>query len=205
LGDTFCADLERTAADVKDALLNEHRAYYRKAILPFALQPSLERPDYSLIIGCLEGGIGKSLFATSRLSFNESNDYEAIGAGATVANSWLGRLYEYVPAMSATRLAAYVIYQVKNSVNGCGLGTDIIVLRRDQLLGRVNPDLIRKWEAAFRFYPSLERNMFNYCIGVQENQALLRTKPGTESIRAGIDKMREALMPSSDDKSEMAP
>ena len=66
-----------------------------------------------------------------------------------------------MPILSAIRMTAYVIYQVKNAVSGCGLGTDIIILRRNQLLDRVNPDIIRKWEAAFRYYPSLERNIFN--------------------------------------------
>jgi 20S proteasome alpha/beta subunit len=102
LTDTFCADVERTAEETKSALRNEHRAYYKQTILPFSKQPQFERPDYDLLIGCLEGGIGKSLFITSRLSFNESNDYEAIGAGATVANNWLGRLYDYMPISSAS-------------------------------------------------------------------------------------------------------
>ena len=75
LTDTFCADVERTADETKRALRNEHRAYYKKIILLFSQQSQMKRPDYALIIGCLEGGIGKSLFVTSRLSFNESNDY----------------------------------------------------------------------------------------------------------------------------------
>jgi 20S proteasome alpha/beta subunit len=53
----------------------------------------------------LEGGLGKSLFATSKLSFNESSDYEAVGVGATVANNWLERLYDYMPVSCAIRLA----------------------------------------------------------------------------------------------------
>jgi 20S proteasome alpha/beta subunit len=194
LTNRFCADTERTAELVKAALRNEHRAYYKTTILPFARMPQLERPDYALIIGCLEGGVGKSLFFTSRLSFNESNDYEAVGVGATVANNWLGRLYEYMPVSCAIRLAAYVIYQVKNSVRDCGLGTDIIVLKRGKLLDRVNPDLIRKWEAAFRYYPSLERNVFSHCIGVGPMPSLLRTKPDMKSVKLGINKMRKALM-----------
>jgi 20S proteasome alpha/beta subunit len=199
LTDAFCADAERSADELKAALCNEHRAYYKKTILPFARHSQLERPDYSLLIGCLEGGGGKSLFFTSRLSFNESNDYEAISVGATVANNWLGRLYDYMPVSRAIRLAAYVVYQVKNSVSGCGLGTDIIGLKRDEVLARVNPDLIRRWEAAFRYYPSLERNIFSYCIGVKPESSLLRTKPDLESIKLSIEKIRQSLMLSEDE------
>jgi hypothetical protein len=52
-------------------------------------------------------------------------------------------------------------------------------------LDRVNPDVIRNWEAAFRYYPSLERNVFSYCIGVEPLPSLLRTKPEMKSVKLG--------------------
>jgi 20S proteasome alpha/beta subunit len=193
LTNAFCVEGPRTSDDATAALVAEHRAYYEKVVVPFASASQLDCPDYSLIIGCLQGGMGKSLFVTSKLAFNKVNDYEAVGAGAAVANSWLSRLYDYIPTTAAAKLAAYVIYQVKNSVSGCGLGTDIFMLTGKTLVGRVNPKLIRKWEEVFHLYPVLERNVFNYCLGVQANVNLLRTHPDKEAINTNLDEIRGAL------------
>ena len=142
---------------------------------------------------------------TSKLSVNSVNDYEAIGIGAKIANNWLARLYDRIPVIAASKLAAYVIYQVKNSVIGCGLGTDIFMLNGKDLFGRINPALIRRWEDAFRFFPSLERNVFGHCIGLQPSQFFLRTKPDKGSIDSGIENLRSALMQSDVEKSKLGP
>jgi hypothetical protein len=193
LTDCFCLDKERNSTEAKDAIIAEHRAYYEKIVLPFASATQLACPDYALIIGCLMGQTGKCLFATSKLAVNPVNDYEAVGIGAQVANAWLARLYDRMPAMAAIKLAAYVIYQVKNSVTGCGLGTDIFVLNGNTLFGRVNPALIRRWEEAFRYFPSLERNVFGYCVGLPSSPFLLRTKPDKTSIDLGLENVKKVL------------
>jgi 20S proteasome alpha/beta subunit len=206
MGDVFCSQDERTSDDTIAALHNEHCRYYRKKVIPFAPSPS-DRPDYALIIGCMDGQtLGKKLFYTSKLAFNETNDYEAVGIGASVANTWLWRLYDRVPIVSAVKLAAYIIYQVKNSVGGCGLGTDIIPLRSNRILESVPREVVRKWEDTFRFFPSLERNIFHYCIGVDIKEDLLfRTKLGKQAIDAGIENIRNALTPPAVEKSKGQP
>ena len=110
-----------------------------------------------------------------------------------------------MPSASAVRLAAYVVYKVKNFVSGCGLGTDVVVLRPNKLFARVPSEVIRKWEDAFRYYPSLERNVFGYCVGVEPNEFLQRTRPDLESVNKGIENIRKALIPSDAEKSEWGP
>lgn len=205
LSDCFCAEKERTSTEAKEALIAEHRSYYEKIVLPFASATQISCPDYALIIGCLMGQTGKCLFATSKLAVNPVDDYEAVGVGATVARTWLGRLYDRMPVIAAVKLAAYVIYQVKNSVSGCGLGTDIIILHPQQLIGRINPEAIRHWEESFRYFPSLERHIFGYCVGLEPSPKFLRTKPDRQSIDAGIENLRSALMQSDVEKSTQEP
>jgi len=201
----FCADGERTSTEARTALIAEHRAYYEKTVLPFSSATQISCPDYALIIGCVMAQTGKCLLVTSRLSAGPVDDYEAIGAGASVANNWLGRLYDLMPASAAIVLAAYVIYQIKNSVPGCGLGTDILMLNGKDLLGRVNPALIRRWEGAFRYYPSLERNIFGYCVGFDSSRFNLRTKADKASIDKGLENLRRILTQSDAEKSEPEP
>jgi len=196
LTNVFCEDKERTPAEAKEALKRAHRAYYRKIILPFARQPIDERPEYKLIIGCCAGPTGKALFSTSRLACNEINDYDTVGVGSTIANLWLDKLYDNMPVMAAIKLAAYVVYQVKNTVSGVGLGTNIFVLSMstNSLFGKVNPAIIRRWEEVFMCYPALERNIFSYCIGVEPSPARLgRTRPDKASIDKDMEKVREVL------------
>lgn len=195
LSDTFTErDEERTSDEEQEALVRRHRSYYREVILPFSKQPSNERPDYSLIIGTVrQRGLGAKLFTTSKLAWNVSQDYAAVGIGASIANMWLQRLYERMPAISAIRLASYVVYQVKSSVSGCGFSTDVVMLRGKNVIEKVNPELIRRWEGVFRYFPSLERNIFSYCAGVRPSEILLRTKPDLENINKGIENLREAL------------
>ncbi|MGA2903246.1 MAG: hypothetical protein ABSD98_05425 [Candidatus Korobacteraceae bacterium] len=203
LANTFSAEHDIGSDAAEKALVDAHRKYYEETILPFSLQPQLERPDYSLVIGCVGGGLaGSRLFRTSKLGFNSSGDYEAVGVGESVANTWLNKLYDRLPIRHAVKLAAYVIYQVKASVGSCGLGTDIAIVRRDRILEAATPGTVRKWEDAFRYYQTVERNVFHYCIGVDDTAQLGRTEIGRESITSQLDNLRKMFMPSIPQKSE---
>jgi len=191
--------LGETAEDAEKILRDTHRNYYTEAILPF---PYNERPDYGVLIACYGGGLGKRLFSTAKLSFNSHVDYEAVGVGQRVANAWLGKLYDYLPVRHAVKLAAYVIYQCKGTVTGCGLGTDIAIIRPDRVLESAAPATIRKWEDAFRYLQTLERNAFHYCIGVDDDAQLGRTEIGKESIASQLDSVRKMFKPSIPQKSE---
>jgi 20S proteasome alpha/beta subunit len=197
LSSAFCADEDEEPPRMS-ALALQHQTYYKEHILPFADYPPDERPDYSLIIGCIGGGVGTSIFYTSKLAFNEAQHYEAVGIGASIANAWLSKLYELTPVVYTARLAAYVIYQVKNSVGGCGMGTDILILRPNRIFERISPEAIRKWEDIFRQYRALERNIFHYCAGVEvdDPRKLIRTSLAKEDIRSQLDELREAFRPS---------
>jgi 20S proteasome alpha/beta subunit len=123
-------DPEVGESEVVSALAKAHRDYYTETILPFDAYPRDERPFYRLLIGCDSAAFGKRLWSTSELAFNSTNDYEAVGSGETVAKGILSTLYDSIPLLYAIKLAAYVIYKTKISVSNCGLGTDIVILRR---------------------------------------------------------------------------
>ena len=129
---------------------------------------------------------------TSKLAFVDAEHYAAVGMGASVARGWLERLYERVPIAYAIKLAAYVVYQAKASVGSCGLGTDIMILKRG-MFQVVSPAVIRQWEDVFRTYPKLERNLFHYCIGVETEQVLARTHLGKDDLVQELDEVRKAL------------
>jgi len=179
-----------TVDAVKSMLRKSHRDYYRETVLPIPLR---ERPSYHLLIGWCSP-FGKCLWSTSGLAFDTIHDYGAVGTGDAVAMGLLGTLYDNIPAKYAAMLAAYVVYQTKVSVKDCGLGTDIIILRRDGVYESISSVIVRQWEDVFRYYVNMERNAFHYCIGVETEQAnLYRTKLGKEPLATQLDNLRAAF------------
>lgn len=186
----FCDDAVGTEATVEAGIRKAHRKYYKESVLPF---PHGERPDYDLLVGCYGEQLGRRLWKTAGLALNPVKDYDAVGAGYAVANGLLGRLWDNVPVRYAIKLAAYVIHQVKMSVKDCGLGTDIVIVRRS-LLESVSAGIIREWENIFRYYANMERNAFYYCVGLETEQTrLYRTQLGGERLSSEIDELRNLL------------
>jgi 20S proteasome alpha/beta subunit len=191
LTDEFCEE----GSGLKH-LVGKHRSYYTETVLPMAVQGT-NAPDYQLIIGCVGGNVSNGIYSTSGLAVRESKDYEAIGVGGMVANELLGRLWDIVPVAYGAKLAAYVIFHVKNSVPGCGHGTDIMILGRKAMPERVLPAGVRKWEEIFRTtYRTLDRNLFYHSVGLDsEEQFLMRTKIGKEAIDRTLEEIRRQIAP----------
>jgi hypothetical protein len=145
---------------------DEFKEHVKQIVLNFddtQVQPYVgkltEPPDYSLLIAVRQQSEGK-LWAVKGRLVSDSNLYECIGIGAQAAQALLARLYPLYPTLdSIAVLATYVIYRVKNTVEGCGLQTEIRFVSRDRL-GIVPPERIEAWESLFRRYERLERDVF---------------------------------------------
>jgi hypothetical protein len=74
--------------------------------------------------GIDQGQILTTYFGTIRRAF----PYAAIGSGASLAKSLLNRFRKRVDIRATEALAAYVIYAVKDSVEGCGRITTMVTL-----------------------------------------------------------------------------
>jgi 20S proteasome alpha/beta subunit len=203
LNDMVTDDSEGTEDSIGPKILNTHRTYYKETVIPFSSYPYEQRPDYELLVACFGDKI-KSVWSTHQLAMTKVRDYESVGVGAKVANTWFQRLYDRVPCTHAAKLAAYVVFQTKRSVRDVGGDTDVLVLRRANPMPQYVPSaVLRDWENAFRFYASLERNVFYYCIGLETKEELLyRTKLGKDAISKSLDNMRNALTQSDEKKSE---
>jgi hypothetical protein len=110
------------------------------------------------------------------------------------------RLYPRYPTLdSVAVLAAYVIYRVKASVEGCGLGTEIYVIHQYRI-GIVPFDLINRWESLFRRYDRLEREIFSHAMNFVMRPSIPAQLAGThftepemrplQQIVADIEAMR---------------
>ena len=149
------AEIRKSAAD-----------FYKAHIFPFEGKRELKDiPDYSLLIAAYHEGKDR-LWDVENDLLTDSSLFDCIGAGKPAADSLLNRLYPRYPTLdSLAILAAYVIYRVKKTVDGCGLNTEIRYLIPDSFaVGLVPPEAIEKWESLFRKYDRLERDTLYHAL-----------------------------------------
>ena len=140
------------------------RSFYDDNIFIFEGKREIrDIPDCSLLVALTHKGEQK-LWNIEGTLLTESVQYDCIGAGMASAELLLGRLYPRYPTLdSLAVLAAYVIYRVKASVDGCGMNTEIRYIHQEKL-SFVAPERILVWESLFRRYEYIEREMFYHAM-----------------------------------------
>jgi 20S proteasome alpha/beta subunit len=143
-----------------------HTAFYSEAVLPFAQYQSYERPDYELLFGCSTDK-NHLLWYSHKVTLNQVDaGFRAVGIGAGAAESLLSKFYvTNLPLKVAIVLAAYVVYEVKNSVEQCGFETDVLFTQANLPPSRVSAQAIQEMEGAFMKFRLAERDDLYQCIG----------------------------------------
>ena len=115
----------KSAKEVESDCAETIRDFYLKHVAPFGSYPEHERPDFRLLLAAQLPG--NRLLVTDKTVLKDASPYVAIGAGEIVAMPLLQRFYQLpLPDVrSAILLAAYVMYHVKETIEGCGKSTDI--------------------------------------------------------------------------------
>ena len=153
-------------AEMTEAFRSAHAEYYSAAVLPFSGYQAYERPDYELLFGCTLQRDRHLLWYSHKLTVNRVHGYRAVGVGASTAESLLKKFYvSRLPLKVAITLAAFVVYQVKNSVEGCGFETDILFTQMHTPPCRVSEPTLHKMDEAFAKFRLLERDDLYKMIG----------------------------------------
>ncbi len=188
-----------TADELDSCVRDAVKGFYNDHILPLVGKlDDGNLPEASLLIAARHQGAGK-LWTTERTLVINATPFDCLGIGASTANTLLNRLYPLYPTLdSVAILAAYVIYRVKSSVDGCGLKTEIRFIHRDRP-GVVPFDVIEEWENLFRKYDRLEHEVFNHAMNFvirpsapvgHEMAFPLQMRPLSEIVKE-IEQMRE--------------
>jgi hypothetical protein len=112
---------EEACSSVEESIKGTHEEYGR------IFQPGY-LPNAELVYGIKMQGQSK-LFTASGPVVNEKRGYGSVGAGNYMADFLAARLHQrYLPAPQAVILAAYVLFQCKEHVDGCGGDSHIAVL-----------------------------------------------------------------------------
>jgi hypothetical protein len=133
--------------------------FYRDHVVPFAQYPSNERPDIWLLLAA-QIGPKYLLLSTEKNAVTDSGLCAAVGAGAMYARILFNRLCRFTDTTSAMLLAAYVVFHVKECIDGCGNETDIVILKNNGAR-YISRDNCIALEALFKKYLNLDRELFH--------------------------------------------
>lgn len=150
---------------LEKAIKTTVRDFNIEHIAPFSTwQPEYDRPSCSLVIAAALGK--RYALWTSDKSTIKQGLYGAVGIGAPHANLMLGRLWRANLSLDvATRLAAYVMFWVKQNVDGCGKDTQM-VLHQDGKAWICEVTRTELMEQQFARYMELEELAARYVIGM---------------------------------------
>lgn len=132
---TFTDNPLALTVELQALLDNELEDFHERKVVPFSGYPVNERPEIYLLAACARNG-WRSPWESSLnvLTDRTPVGYAAVGVGAMHARTLLGRFYSrfHFDLARAVLLAAYVLFHVKESVDGCGKRTgDPLCLREE--------------------------------------------------------------------------
>ena len=134
-----------------------------------------------------------TIWRTHKTVTHGAQPYAAIGIGEFHAKNLLDKFYKYTSVESAIFLAAFVIYQVKESVEGCGKRTSIWASRKGDDF-HVSTSSTSDLERIFMQYPSAESDLFDYVFGGSATQDIWKGfGEKIEALRSGIPEIRSKI------------
>jgi len=154
--DRWMTDEERIRRKVESVV----RKFYREHIIPFASYPPNERPEIEILLAYQRAGRRRILVsektAVQSYGFGE---VAAIGAGAFFAKSLASgfrtrsRRHEQMDVRTATLMAAYTVFRVKEFIDGCGKYTTLAIL---PMAKGPSEEQVNALEGVFREHANLE-------------------------------------------------
>jgi hypothetical protein len=116
------------------------------------------------VIGTHLNGRGV-LWSTQKSTVSGGKRYFAVGIGESYASVQLRRFWIPMDTIRAASLAAYITYQIKNSVDGCGKETQIVTIKEGHA-AYLSQDNITLLEHAFEERTRQENLTLHFSLGL---------------------------------------
>lgn len=173
---------------VKDMFAGILKSFYADHVIPFAGYPPDERPDFELLIGC--EAPSTTLFQSQGNVFTVESPVAAVGIGAMVALPLLARFYKPIPDVkSAVLLALYVMFHVKESIEGCGKDTDIYGIHNGKFFMVRRRDAEELERAMSAFSSDVEPFFFRGLTGINSDEQRKASKKAQAQLKNLIAKL----------------
>jgi hypothetical protein len=152
------------------------KKFHDEHVIPFAKYPSQERPELFLVIGT---GFGSEqiLLESDKSTVHPCRNYAAVGIGHMYARAMLRRYWVKTDTVKAASLAAYIMFHVKNNVEGCGNETQIVILK-DGHAEYLSDRNISMLEHSFGEYQADEVLMLHFALGLDLRKPDIETELG---------------------------
>lgn len=172
--------------------------FYVQHVVPFAAFPAMDRPEFSVLIGATHKGQKNLLYVSEKTTLRRMEPFAAVGIGSSFAMNLLKSLWPqaWVDRKTAALIVSYVMFQVKESVEGCGKFTDIVVLNDGEryfVPGQLGLEL----EALFRQQWRLERDAMLSLFGMSKShqeQAVVNVEAQFNGFRRMITTLAKKLV-----------
>lgn len=138
------------------------QTFHAEHVAPF----TADVPQVYMLVGA-QCNHSTGLWTTEKSTIARYHHYAAVGIGNHYAKSILNRLWAYraLDVAGTVALAAYVVFQTKAFIEGCGNFTDIYFLTNNDV-GKIPRTRIDRMEQVFRGYSTeLEPTALRYAFG----------------------------------------
>lgn len=158
-----------TGATLLAKLKKQVKDFHNDHIVPYARFPEHDRPQASLIIGAnfCDPNFGdyRGLWVTEKSTISGAKTYCAVGLGRAQAYVMLRRFWTGMDTIRAASLAAYILFHVKHSIDGCGNETQIVIMK-DGYAAYVSSSNIELLEHYFDERAAYENQLLHFGIGM---------------------------------------
>lgn len=180
------AFLKARAGQEAQAIRDSFSEFYATHIVPlYPFEKRFPDCDIEAIIG-VDTPRARFILANERTALWQCGRYVVAGSGAPQAALVLGRTFiPNLPLERAALLAAYAVYVVKESVEGCGKNTDVYMLR-DGCCHRFWHWDQEELDRQFKRYSDSEMVLLHHVLG--RSGTLDDILPAIEMTRAAIHK-----------------
>lgn len=136
-------DINQVCEKIEESIKSTYREFSQIFQLGYC-------PEADLIYGVKMNNICR-LFSASGPIVNEKLDYDSFGSGQYMADFLVRRMYaHHLNLRQCAILAAYILFQSKEHVVGCGGESHIAVLREDGVSGMADRRNIEAWTDLLR-------------------------------------------------------
>jgi hypothetical protein len=101
--------------------------FHTEHIIPFASYPGADRPGVEMLIA-FNRNHRSGLLVSEKSAVFRKMPYKAVGIGSVYAEILLHRLWKHADVKTTQILAAYIVFMVKESIEGCGKYTQVTTL-----------------------------------------------------------------------------
>ncbi len=178
-----------SADEIEAAIADVIKTFHMEHVVPF----QSESLEVSAIIAA-QANFHSGLWVSDKSAVTVCHHYTAVGIGASHALELLGRLWHvHLDVETTAILAAYVLYDVKEHVDGCGKATEVVYLRNNDFYSIPQPGIeYLEREFSGHLY-ELQPEIMRFAIGASAEKVSTISRL-LKGQRSKLEKARQFLV-----------